>query len=466
MHVERCTGYHLVCTFCILQIAELGLLNGRKISQVWLDNLEKMINYVLYMMKPHGVYPMLSDADESDVIGERASYGLWEDINNLNMLEDANDLRYVLKAGARLFNRPDMLYMATLGKEGKKPAANSAEFPDGGFYVTRSGWKKDDKYMAINCGLVGVYDQNAVHGHADALSMDVSAFGKTLIIDPGRYMYEGPFRVWFEKSEAHNTVVVDGKDSSEMLDGWMFKTKAVGTKKCWSTGQIADFFDGSHDGYLRLEKPVTQRRRVLFVKPDYWVVIDDITGKGKHDLEMYYHFPEKTHVQVDPKTLRAVADYGDKVSLTILPCETKGMSTQMYEGNEDPIQGWVSYDYAVKVAAPVLRYSKQAAVPARITTILYPAKGKPVQIEVKWIADDVLEIKRDGGVELVMLSDGGKKKYGGIEFEGQMLYADLGKGKALKKCFGAGVSRIVYGKKVILDATEKYALESFEKSFK
>jgi hypothetical protein len=113
MHVERCTGYHLVCTFCILQIAELALLNGFKVSQTWLNNLEKMINYVLYMMKPHGVYPMLSDADESDVIGERASYGLWEDINNLNMLEDSNDLRYVLKAGARLFNRPDMLYVAT-----------------------------------------------------------------------------------------------------------------------------------------------------------------------------------------------------------------------------------------------------------------------------------------------------------------------------------------------------------------
>jgi hypothetical protein len=38
------------------------------------------------MTKPHGVYPMLSDGD-GGVIGERASYGLWEDINNLNMLE-------------------------------------------------------------------------------------------------------------------------------------------------------------------------------------------------------------------------------------------------------------------------------------------------------------------------------------------------------------------------------------------
>jgi hypothetical protein len=351
------------------------------------------------------------------------------------------------------------------GKEGRKPQDTSAAFPDGGFYVSRSGWKKDDKYMAVNCGLVGVYDQNAVHGHADALSMDVSAFGKTLIIDPGRYMYEGPYRVWFEKTEAHNTVVVDGKDSSEMLDGWMFKTKAVPTRKCWVAGQIADFFDGSHDGYQRLDKPVTHRR-ILFVKPDYWVVIDDITGKGKHDLGLFFHFPEKTGVKVDPKNLRAVVDYGDKITLTILPCETKGASTQMFEGNEDPIQGWVSYDYAVKMPAPVLKYSKQAAVPARFTTILVPSKGKAAQVEAKWVADDVLEIKRNGGVELVMLSDGSKKKYAGLEFEGQMLYAAFGKKNSLQCCFGAGVSRIGYGKKVILDAAQAWVRDCFEKTFR
>jgi hypothetical protein len=463
MHVERCTGYHLVCTFCILQITELASLNGHRVSQTWLNNLEKMINYVLYMMKPHGVYPMLSDGDESDIIGERASYGLWEDINNLNMLEDSNDLRYVLKAGARLFNRPDMLYMATLGKEGRKPEKTSAAFPDGGFYVSRSGWKKEDKYMAVNCGLVGVYDQNAVHGHADALSMDVSAFGKTLIIDPGRYMYEGPYRVWFEKTEAHNTVVVDGKDQSEMLDGWLFKTKAVPTNKYWIAGKAVDFFDGSHDGYERLDKPVTHRRRVLFIKPHYWIVIDDLTGMGKHDFDLYFHFPEKTQVHVDKEKFQTVADYGNAISLTILPCEIKGLSVQVVEGSEDPIQGWVSYDYAVKIPAPVLRYSKQGSVPARLTTILCPSKGKLPKIEAEWVADDVLEIKRNGDIDRVMLSNGGKKKYAGLEFEGQMLYAGFSKGNAMKRCFGAGVSRIVYGKKVILDATEKSIREYFEK---
>ena len=465
MHVERCTGYHLVCTFCILQIAELALRNGIKISRTWLTNLEKMIDYVLYMLKPHGVYPMLSDGDESDVTGEKASHGLWEDINNLNMLEDSNDLRYVLKAGARLFNRPDMLYMATLGKDGKKPEKKSAAFPDGGFYVCRTGWDKDDKYMAINCGLIGVYDQNCVHGHADALSVDVSAYGKTMIIDPGRYMYEGPYRVWFESTAAHNSVVVDGKDQSEFLDGWLFKTKAVPTNKYWVTSENFDYFDGSHDGYERLTEPVTHRRRILFAKPDYWIILDDLAGRGKHSIDLYWHFTEKANLTVDNKDLRMLVDYGDEVTLTVLPVEPEGLSIEVAQGSIDPIQGWISYDYGVKLPAPVLRYTKKTNTPARFTTILHPCKGVRSDINVKWLARDVLEIQRDDCRDLVILSDGNETKYDKFEFDGQVLFARLNQDGRLKSCFSVGVSYILYGDKLILNSHGKCEQKSFEKSF-
>lgn len=465
MHVERCTGYHLVCTFCILQIAELALRNGLKISRTWLENLEKMIDYILYMLKPHGVYPMLSDGDESDVIGERASYGLWEDINNLNMLEDSNDLRYVLKAGARLFNRPDMLYMATLGTEGKKPPKKSIAFPDGGFYVSRTGWDKDDKYMVINCGLLGVYEQNCVHGHSDALSVDISAYGRTIIIDPGRYMYEGPYRVWFESTSAHNSVVVDGQDQSEFLDGWLFKTKAVPTNKCWLTSESFDYFDGSHNGYERLSEPVTHRRRVLFVKPDYWVILDDLTGQGQHAFDLYWHFTENAKLSANKEDLRMFVDYGDDVSLAVLPVDTAGLSAEIIQGCDDPIQGWISYDYAVKLPAPVLRYTQKTNTPARFTTILHPFKGSRSEVDAKWIASNVLEITKDGYRDLIIFSDDGKTKYGEFEFDGQVLYADFDPNGKLKRCFSVGASFILYDGKLILNSEGKCVRESFEKTF-
>lgn len=463
VHVERCSGYHLVCTFCILQIAELAARNGLRISDTWAKNLEKMIDFVLYLMKPHGYFPMLSDGDESDVIGERASYGLWEDINNLNMLEDPNDLRYVLKAGARMFDRPDMLYMATLGKKGKKPKKNSVDFPDGGFYISRTGWDAHDLYMAVNCGLMGVYDQACVHGHADALSVDISAFGKTLVIDPGRYKYEGPYRLWFEGTSAHNTVTVDGLDQSEICpDGWKFVSMAVPTRRSWAVSKNFDYFDGTHDGYERLPKAVTHRRRILFVKPRYWIIVDDLTGKGEHRAELFFHFTEQARLEVNPDTLEAHVDYGDEVSLLVKPVNIKGTQFKTYKGQEEPIQGWVSYDYAVKVPAEVLGYERSGAMPMRFTTLLFPSKGRSVHVEASW-KKDVLEIITDGKKEIVIFSDAELYKGNDWEFDGEVLYAAFDAKNNLTVCFSSNASLIKYKGDIVLDATVRVKQKTFEK---
>ena len=319
--------------------------------------------------------------------------------------------------------------------------------------------------MAINCGLIGAYDQACVHGHSDSLSVDVSGFGKTLLIDPGRYMYEGPYRVWFESTEAHNTVVVDGKNQSEMQDGWLFKTMAVGKNKKWVTNKNFDFFDGSHDGYERLNEPVTHRRRILFVKPYYWIIVDDMIGKGEHDFDLYYHFPEKTTVKTDSGNFETIVGYGDDVFLSITPCGTEDYRMNVIQGSEKPIQGWVSYDYAVKLPAPVLRYSKRASAPVRFTTILNPFKGIKPELDARWIENDVLEITSDNSRELVIFSDGSKTKYRDIEFDGELLYVRYDTDMKLKKFFSVETSHVLFGNDVVYNSNDDLIKRDIERSF-
>jgi hypothetical protein len=152
-------------------------------------------------------------------------------------------------------------------------------------------------------------DQNCVHGHADALSIDVSGFGETLLIDPGRYIYEGPYRIWFKQTQAHNTIVVDGQDSSELADEWMFKTKAQSKVTCWSSTETFDYVDGFHDGYKRLSDPVRHRRRVCFIKPNFWLVVDTLEAASEHLYEQYFHFgPEGGYPTKEP-ALSVTATY-------------------------------------------------------------------------------------------------------------------------------------------------------------
>ncbi|HUX59345.1 MAG TPA: alginate lyase family protein [Bacteroidales bacterium] len=457
MQVERASGYNLVCTFCFLQILDLALRNNVRVSDTYMKIAEKMVDFVMGIMKPHGVHPMLKDADESDVFGERASYGLWEDINNLNMLEDANDLRWVFKAGARLFNRPDFMYVATHGKIGVKPKINSVAAPYAGFFTMRSGWENDDLYMVYTCGELGVMDQSCVHGNADALSIDVSGYGETLLIDPGRYMYEGPWRVAFKNTKAHNTIAVDNQDSSELADGWMFKTKAKSIQHCWAATDKFDYVDGSHEGYHRLGDPVTHRRKVCFIKPDFWLILDELTAGDKHTYDQYFHFGPDAEISNGDK-LEVTAKYKNGAGIVVKPVNTDNLKIDHYKGTMDPLS-YVSYDYAVKVPAPVVKYSKEDKT-THFATLLVPFKNKPAGYKVEAISKNEYKVIFDNQIYLIIFSDGSEKTVGDFQFDGEMLCAQFDAQNNLVNCYGAKTSKISYKGKTVLDSVIRHKIDA------
>jgi hypothetical protein len=453
MQVERASGYHLVSTFCFLQILDLALRNSIRVSETYRNKAESMIDFVMAVMKPHGVYPMLKDADESDVFGARASHGLWEDINNLNMLEDGNDLRWVLKTGARLFNRPDMLWVATHGKAGEKPRPGSVAMPDAGFFTMRTGWEHNDLYLVFTCGELGVMDQNCVHGHADALSIDVSAFGETLLIDPGRYLYEGPWRLWFKSSQAHNTIVVDGQDSSELADEWMFKTKAKSVLNCWSSTAGFDYVDGRHEGYHRLPDPVTHRRRALFIKPHFWLVLDELAAASHHVYDQYFHFA--TGAELSPADdLSFTAKYKNGAGIVVKPLMRDGLRVQTYYGSVDPIQGWVSYDYAVRVPAHAVRYTREGDRTTYFATLLAPFRGQPKPYRAEVLGEGAFRILGEDAGWLIVFSDGRVNRFGDFEFDGEVFCARYDRAGAVVDCGGAKTSLIRNQGRLVLDSVQ------------
>ena len=123
-----------------------------------------------------------------------------------------------------LLGRPDFLYAATAGARGEAPRELCPSFPDGGYYVQRSGWGEDARafedelFLIFDCGPLG----EGGHGHYDLLSVEVAGGRRPLLIDPGRFTYseEPPnLRRWFKGTAAHNTVCVDGHDQTPYRRG-------------------------------------------------------------------------------------------------------------------------------------------------------------------------------------------------------------------------------------------------------
>ena len=114
---------------------------------------------------------------------------------------------------------------------------------------------------------------------------------------------------------------------------------------------------------------------------------DVLTGVGKHEFELYFNCPPG-RLQTDGGQAGAYIYTGKRVRVSLVPLLTEGLAARVLEGSEDPIGGWVSYGYAIKVPAPQLIYGKSGEVPTRfLTAILQEGTGASVQIESEGVSE-------------------------------------------------------------------------------
>lgn len=238
----------------VIQQVRDSHVEGLQVPQEMVDLTEKMFQYLMYAALPDGTLP------------------IWGDSNHPTRPD-------FLERGAKMYNRPDFLYVYSNGKEGTPPKQVSYAFPDSGYYYMRNNWKPDSNYMGFRCGPFGS------HGHRDPLSIIVAAYGRTLLIDPGIHTYGTPEAQELGSTRSHNTVTVDDRNSRSA------------TPDAWVTAPGFDFVAGTNSGYEGLDK-VRHHRRTWFLKageanrPDVWIVFDDVEGESadEHTAALRYRF--------------------------------------------------------------------------------------------------------------------------------------------------------------------------------
>ena len=257
----------------------------------------------------------------------------------------------------------------------------------------RSGWGEGSLHLSFDCGHISMGDCDdrsyGSHGHSDLLNFGLHAYGETFVTDIGSYTYTGPkqYHDYFRSTRGHNTITVDGEDQSILTTTWAIRNRARPLHRKWFTSPHFDYVTGSHDGYRRLSNPVVHRRKILFVKHLYWIIIDDIEGEGEHFIESYFHFAPNLKVNLNYNMVCSVEGTG--ASLSLFPVSSTEMEGKVVEGATDPIDGWYAYDYGRKEAAPVLKYRTKSTCPTTIYTILYPRKnGNKNLINVEKVAED------------------------------------------------------------------------------
>ncbi|MBA3631877.1 MAG: heparinase II/III family protein [Acidobacteria bacterium] len=185
-------------------------------------------------------------------------------------------------------------------------------FWDKGNAAFRTGWDKDELVFLFRAGA------NFNHNHADQGAFLLTAFGEPLITEAGwsDYYKDPHYVTFFTQAVGHNTVLVDGNPESQVLpDTPQFA--ALDSYPKITDAVTSEFYDGVGSDLTSVYQNRLRRytRRVVFVKPYYFIVFDDLTTNGEPaGFAWLLHLPDRARITNAP----ALTLYkGDKASLAV-----------------------------------------------------------------------------------------------------------------------------------------------------
>ena len=230
-HFERSASYHLWLTAALLTLLHLAQAAGRTYPNTWTRVAERALGWVAWVRAPDGTFPLLNDASL-----------------------DASAL-------------PDdvLAFGSTLGLEPQQHARVLAHGEGKAVVLAETGWcvlQQPGAWLVIDAGPDGAPYQPG-HVHADALTFELWIEGERTVVDYGVSSYiDDEERRRTRATRSHNTVELDGENSSEVWGAFRVGRRAEGTIRRLEAEGEALVAVCEHDGYRWMPRSPIHRRLV------------------------------------------------------------------------------------------------------------------------------------------------------------------------------------------------------------
>jgi uncharacterized heparinase superfamily protein len=275
-HFERSPMYHAILLEDVLDLLQLGrcypgVFEASDVAD-WRETAARMLRWLRVMTHPDGGIAFFNDAA-------------------LSVAPSLAALREYAERGAGL-------RAAEAGAADPKPRQDGSlaaieVLPDSGYVRLQAG----SAVLIADVGPVGP-DYLPGHAHADTLSFELSIGGRRMLVNSGTSTYEaGAERLRQRGTPAHNTVTIDGQDSSEVWSSFRVARRARPLDVAWGEEGGRPWLRAAHDGYTRLPGRPLHRREFALSAGDL-VVTDRIEGAFRA-AEARFHF----HPDADPEML-------------------------------------------------------------------------------------------------------------------------------------------------------------------
>ena len=409
VYFEQASYYHRYTADFYTHFYILSQINGQPIEAKLTEKLSALLDHLMSITRPDGLSPLYGDDDGGRLV----------------MLDERaiNDFRSTVATGAALFSRTDYKYVAEdateetlwlLGSRGLKtfdelhaepPADESRAFTESGYFIMRDGWTKTSNYLLVDCGPHGAL--NGAHAHADSLSFELAARGRSLLVDAGTYTYTGSatMRDFFRSSSAHNTLTIDNESSSVPAGPFHWRHVAQSTLGAWLSQPRFDYFEGTHDGYARLKSPAIHTRSILFLKGCYWIMRDRVSSEGAHACNLHFNF----HPNANPSCMDEEGE-ASAAATRVRWNEQSGLELLAFGGEWLAGENWVSSGYGQRVLAPGFTFSARTEGEQEFITFMIPhaVSQSPQTLVQERSASGgrFFEVRQPETCDLLMIGDG------------------------------------------------------------
>jgi len=261
-HFELSPMYHQILLDRLLDCINLLQHNAvfpaqDKLLQLMEHKTEKMLAWLNTITFSNGYMPLVNDA----------APGIAPEAEELN--------RYAER-------------LEIVSRESRKPGEKKHKLHDSGYrkFIT------ENYECLIDIGKIGPSYQPG-HAHADTFNFVLYADKKPLLIDIGISTYEpGETRLFERSTAAHNTVTVNGRNSSEIWSSFRVAHRASVT----ILEEQEKTLKAQHDGYKRMG---TVHQRAWNFSDNKVEIIDELFGKIQEGTAHFWFSPDVSPVKKD-----------------------------------------------------------------------------------------------------------------------------------------------------------------------
>lgn len=253
-HFERSAMYHALFLEDLLDLAQLGQRCPERIAVAdrgaWHAAATRMLRWLRVMTHPDGGIAFFNDAalDVAPTLASLEGYA-----STIAVRWDASPLGVIERLDASGFMRLQM----------------------------------GEAVLIADVGDVGP-SYLPGHAHAGTLSFELAIGGERLLVNSGISTYAlGALRAWQRGTAAHNTVVVDGQDSSETWASFRVARRARVLAVTCESNATGVRLQATHDGYRRLAGKVVHAR--VWQLTAHGLSIEDRLDGGFRSAEARFH---------------------------------------------------------------------------------------------------------------------------------------------------------------------------------